>query len=301
MIVLPVDAADEAILAAVREWVAALASGDFAAAFGMTAHDPYYRWTPDLVRDVIVGYGLPEPAPDGIEHRVTPVETAEVQDVHPRHEVTRWGNPRNAGNGRDAIGEVVFDLPLDGAWSDLTATFEIQQGSADVVLVLHEIHAFQRNGQGASPMSTPQDDAVSYFTQGYNCAQAVLLAHGPRLGIKPADCLRLAAPFGAGMARTGSTCGAVTGALMVIGLRVGHTVADDLATKERCYEVARDFLARFHERHGSVICKELLGFDLGTPEGLAEARARDLHTTVCTGLARTAVELLGQVLGEPAR
>ena len=150
-------------------------------------------------------------------------------------------------------------------------------------------------------MTTPAETAVAHFTQGFNCAQSVLLAYGPSLGIEATDCLRLAAPFGAGMARTGSTCGAVTGALMVIGLRLGHTVADDLATKERCYEVARDFLARFHERHGSVICKELLGFDLGTPEGLAEARARDLHTTVCTGLARTAAELLGQVLGEPAK
>ena len=150
-------------------------------------------------------------------------------------------------------------------------------------------------------MSTTQDDAVSTFTQGFNCAQAVLLAHGPALGIEPADCLRLAAPFGAGMARTGSTCGAVTGALMVIGLRLGHTVADDLATKERCYEVARDFLARFRERNGSVICKELLGCDPGTPEGLAEVQARNLHATVCTGLVRTAAELLGQLLTESAK
>jgi C_GCAxxG_C_C family probable redox protein len=88
-------------------------------------------------------------------------------------------------------------------------------------------------------MTTPQDDAVSHFSEGFNCAQAVLLAHGPRLGIAADDCARLAAPFGAGMARTGSTCGAVTGALMVIGLRLGHTRADDLARKERCYEVNR--------------------------------------------------------------
>ena len=148
-------------------------------------------------------------------------------------------------------------------------------------------------------MTTPQDDAVSYFTQGHNCAQAVLLAHGPRLGIDADHCLKLAAPFGAGMARTGSTCGAVTGALMVIGLRLGHTVADDLATQERCYEVSRDFLARFHERHGTVICRELLGCDPGTPDGLAEIKGRNLHATLCTGLVRTAAELLGLVLAAP--
>ena len=145
-------------------------------------------------------------------------------------------------------------------------------------------------------MITPEDAAVAHFTQGFNCAQSVLLAHGPGFGIEADHCLRLAAPFGAGMARTGSTCGAVTGALMVIGLRLGHTVADDLGTKEKCYEVCRDLLERFRERHGTVICKELLGCDPGTPEGLALIKARDLHTTICTGLVRTAVELLGEVL-----
>jgi len=145
-------------------------------------------------------------------------------------------------------------------------------------------------------MTTPKDNAVAHFTQGFNCAQSVLLAHGPRFGIDADHCLRLAAPFGAGMARTGSTCGAVTGALMVIGLRLGHTVADDLGTKDRCYEVSRAFLEKFREHHGTVICKELLGVDPGTPEGLAEVKARDLHTTICTGLVRTAVELLDEVL-----
>jgi hypothetical protein len=141
MIVLPIDATDDAILAAVREWVAALAAGDFVGAYAMTAHEPYYRWSPDLIRDVIAGYGLPEPAPDGIAHRVTPIETAE-EDVHPEHEVTRWNEPRDVDNGRVAIGEVRFDLPLDGYWSDLTATFEIQQGASNIVLVLNEIHVF---------------------------------------------------------------------------------------------------------------------------------------------------------------
>jgi hypothetical protein len=142
MIVLPIDATDDAILSVVRKWVAALAAGDFETAYAMTAHDPYYRWTPERIREVIAGYGLPEPAPDGIVHRVTPMETAEQDDVRPVHEVVRWKGPRRTEGGRDAIGEVRFDLPLDGAWSDLTATFEIQRGADDIVLVLNEIHVF---------------------------------------------------------------------------------------------------------------------------------------------------------------
>jgi C_GCAxxG_C_C family probable redox protein len=147
-------------------------------------------------------------------------------------------------------------------------------------------------------MSTSQDDAVAYFARGFNCAQSVLAAHGPRLGISSADCLRLAAPFGAGMARTGATCGAVTGALMVIGLRLGHTKAEDLAKKERCYELTCCFLGRFRERNGSVLCKELLGCDPGTAEGQAEISARNLHATACTGFVRTAAELLAELLAE---
>ena len=139
-------------------------------------------------------------------------------------------------------------------------------------------------------------DPVASFKSGFNCAQALLLGTGPRYGMAPELCLKIAAPFGAGMGRTGSTCGAVTGAIMVIGLRCGHSAANDKQTKERCYAATRDFLERFRAVHGSVVCNQLLGLDISTPQGFAESRARDLHNTLCVGLVKSAAQILGEVL-----
>lgn len=65
------------------------------------------------------------------------------------------------------------------------------------------------------------DQSLEYFKKGMNCAQAVLSALGPRLGLDRETCVKIAAPFGAGMARAQKTCGAVTGALMALGLARG--------------------------------------------------------------------------------
>jgi hypothetical protein len=140
MIVLHRDASDDEILDLVRKWVAALAADDYAAAYQMTAHDPYWQWTPNLMRNVIAGYGLPEPQPDGVMHHVTPLETAKG-GPSPRFVVTKYEPPRNEPNG-EILGDVCFDLPLDGEWSDLTARFEILFDAEGLKLVLNEITVF---------------------------------------------------------------------------------------------------------------------------------------------------------------
>jgi hypothetical protein len=142
MITLPANATDEEILDVVRKWASALARQDYEAAFAMTTHDPYYRWTPDLIKAVIQGYGLPEPRWDGKIFQVTPIETA-VGGPPPRHEVEYFEQPRPISEtGQMAVGEVWFDLPLNGEWSDLTATFEICRSNDCTVLILNEIHVF---------------------------------------------------------------------------------------------------------------------------------------------------------------
>lgn len=138
------------------------------------------------------------------------------------------------------------------------------------------------------------DEALALFNQGYNCAQAVLMAYGPSLGMDRASCARVAASYGAGVARTAGMCGAVTGALMVLGLR--HWDAADVSAeaKTAIYRCGQAFLARFAEEHHTVLCRELLACDLSTPEGMALARERDTHHTLCPRFVQTAVELLAE-------
>jgi C_GCAxxG_C_C family probable redox protein len=145
-------------------------------------------------------------------------------------------------------------------------------------------------------MSERSDKAVAAFQEGFSCSQAVLSAFCEELGMGRATGLKVSSAFGGGIASTGNLCGAVSGGLMAIGLKHGRTRADDLAAKEKTYSLANAFMDEFRARHGSIVCRELLGCDLGTAEGKAEIKAKNHHGTTCTMLVRDAAELLEKVL-----
>jgi len=140
------------------------------------------------------------------------------------------------------------------------------------------------------------EDAVGCFAESFNCAQAVLTAYAEDLGLDRQTALKIASPFGAGMARMGETCGAVTGAFMAIGLRHGRSRADDEEAKENTYELMHEFITRFKERNTSILCNVLLGFDVSTPEGRKRASERDTHASVCPKYVQDAAEILDELL-----
>src|SRR5690606_21185680 len=99
------------------------------------------------------------------------------------------------------------------------------------------------------------------------CSQAVLTAFAPELGLDRDSALKVSGTFGAGMGRLGEVCGALTGAFMAIGLKYGRVRANDEEMKEKAYACVMQVADEFRRRHGSLRCRELLGYDLGTPEG----------------------------------
>jgi C_GCAxxG_C_C family probable redox protein len=139
-------------------------------------------------------------------------------------------------------------------------------------------------------MTDKQEAALRLFDSGFNCSQSVCAALASDLGFSRADALRVAAAFGGGIGRSGATCGAVTGALMALGVKYGMTEADPQA-KERMYTIAQGFLARFTERHGTVTCKGLLDADIATDEGRRSMHERNTHVTICTGVVADAVAI----------
>jgi len=140
--------------------------------------------------------------------------------------------------------------------------------------------------------SSHVDKAVAYFKEGFNCSQAVVSSFAGDFGIDKNAALKLAAGFGGGMGRMAQTCGAVTGAYMVIGLKYGATTGQDRAAKDLTYQKVRDFNDRFKARNRSLICKELLKCDISTPSGFLEAKQEGLMTTMCPKLVQDAVEIL---------
>ena len=138
--------------------------------------------------------------------------------------------------------------------------------------------------------------AAGCFAGGFNCSQSVFSTYAPDLGLDRAAALKVAAAFGGGFVRTGETCGAVTGALMVIGLKYGCTRPDDNDAKTKTIETGRKFLEKFKQRNGSLACRTLLGCDLSTPEGMKKATDEKLFSTVCPKFVRAAAEILDEVL-----
>jgi C_GCAxxG_C_C family probable redox protein len=107
---------------------------------------------------------------------------------------------------------------------------------------------------------------------------------------------RVACGFGGGCGHLGLTCGAVTGAYMVIGLKYGKVRADDNDAKGKTYAFVQEFSKRFVARNKSLNCTELLGCDLGTPAGRAKMKEQNLSVTVCEKVVKDAGEILEEIL-----
>ncbi len=138
--------------------------------------------------------------------------------------------------------------------------------------------------------------AVSCFEEGFSCSQAVLSTYGPDFGLEREMGLRLGTGFGAGMGRMGHICGAVTGAFMVIGLKHGRLLAEDEETRDKAYGLVREFVQDFESRNGSIICRDLLGCDISTAEGLEFAEQKGLPATVCPKFVKDAADIIEQIL-----
>jgi len=140
------------------------------------------------------------------------------------------------------------------------------------------------------------ESAVACFNTGLTCSQAILSTYGDEFGLDRELALKLSCAFGGGMACMAETCGAVTGAFMVIGLKHGRTRAKDVRVKNKTYELAKEFISQFRSRNGSIICRELLGLDISTPEGMRLAKKRKLFTTACPNYVKDAAQIIEDIL-----
>jgi C_GCAxxG_C_C family probable redox protein len=143
---------------------------------------------------------------------------------------------------------------------------------------------------------TKPETAVALFREGFSCSQGVLAAFAGDLGLDRETALRLAQPFGGGIARRADWCGALTGAFLALGLAHGRVRAEDGAARDKTYALVNELIKRFEARHGAVRCRDLLGCDIGTPEGQKQAEERKLHQTKCEELVRDAAVLLEEIL-----
>lgn len=100
--------------------------------------------------------------------------------------------------------------------------------------------------------------AAELFLQGYNCAQAVVIAFSDVLGMDKKAAAKFASAFGGGMGRMREVCGAVSGMFMVLGALYGYDTAEDDAGKKQLYQQVQQLAEQFRQENGSIICREIL-------------------------------------------
>ena len=147
-------------------------------------------------------------------------------------------------------------------------------------------------------METNQKKAISAFKSGYNCAQSVVIAFADDLNFDKKVALSTAVGFGGGMGRLQETCGAVTGAFMVLGMSNSKKYMDNLDLKNATYQMIRQFDTKFKSIHSTTNCKALIQCDLSSEEGHTFAVEHKLFEQVCEKCITDAVTIVEDLIAK---
>jgi C_GCAxxG_C_C family probable redox protein len=99
------------------------------------------------------------------------------------------------------------------------------------------------------------------FAEGFDCSQIVLSAVADKLGISKEMAMSSASGLGIGLCR-GSVCGAALGGIVALGIRYGNTRSGDMIAKSDVFAKREEFLKRFEEMNGKLLCKDFLGVEV---------------------------------------
>ena len=127
-------------------------------------------------------------------------------------------------------------------------------------------------------MSIKTDKAAQNHQKGYNCAQAVACAFAEEMGID--EC------HGLGMGCMEGTCGAITGAVAVIGAIKSCGDIEKPVSKAATYKLTGELVKRFQEKNQATKCKDLKGIETG----------KVLRS--CPGCIEDATAILEEILAE---
>ena len=143
-----------------------------------------------------------------------------------------------------------------------------------------------------------KEQIADLFMKGQDCSQVVLSHYADELGIPYDKANRLAAAFGGGSG-IGETCGAVIGALMVIGMRYGHSGPDDMEHRDALIAKRSEFIDKWKAVRGSCMCRDLLEDDISTPEGFSRIIESGKLFSLCPEFVLEAIEILDGIVSEP--
>ncbi len=140
---------------------------------------------------------------------------------------------------------------------------------------------------------------MANFLKGYNCSQSIVLAFADMLPVDEALLLKLASSFGGGMGRLREVCGSVSGMFMVAGMLYGYDGPETGQVKADHYARIQELARRFEEKHGSIVCREMLGLNVKREAPTPEARTEEYYKKrPCAEIIGDAAEILDQYIKE---
>jgi len=140
--------------------------------------------------------------------------------------------------------------------------------------------------------------ASEYMKKGYNCAQSIIKAYANEVGMKEDDAIRMASALGGGVGRNGHICGAVSGAALIIGMKFGTIDPVDFPAKEKAYNKTNELLEKFNAENKSILCKELIPYDMKNPEELKKAREAGVFAKQCPLYVLSAGRILESIISK---
>ncbi|MCL2298101.1 MAG: C-GCAxxG-C-C family protein [Proteobacteria bacterium] len=133
-------------------------------------------------------------------------------------------------------------------------------------------------------MNEKTKKAAAFFAEGFYCSQAILGAFCETYGMERETAFRISCGLNSG-ARCAELCGAVSGAVLVIGLKYGDS-------KDACNLKTEAFIKSFQEKNGDVVCRAILGCDIFTLDGREKAVKEKLYGTTCVNMVISAAQIL---------
>jgi len=140
-----------------------------------------------------------------------------------------------------------------------------------------------------------KEKAISFFNNGYNCAQSVFTAYCDLFGIDEKLAKKIATGFGGGFGRLQMVCGAVSGAVMLIGCKY-YDEKNIRSSKELVYQKTREFIEEFEKKNKGIECLELIGVDFSKENGLKIAKEKNLFKLKCENYIREACDIIEKII-----
>lgn len=145
-------------------------------------------------------------------------------------------------------------------------------------------------------MTQTTQKALESFRTEQNCAQSVLTSYSDKLGFDKELALSITSGFGAGMGRLQKTCGAITGAFMLIGIYHDKYISDSDESKETTNAMIQQFNEKFTAIHQTTDCAKLLNCDLKTEQGQQYFHDNNLLEKVCEKCISSSIDIIDELI-----